>query len=1330
MTTEKLRQLIQQPEGVKLEFKQELYHIDHPDKNVRNMQWDEFIKDILALANGNVGTVHETGYLIIGIEDKTKRLYDVGDVDTKEFTQQLLAKLRSACHPNFPNIRCELVELEGVRVLILTIPPTPYVYETTRRLQTSPNTYYNEKSVFIRSGDSICLAGQEERTNILEEKQQLFSQHLTGSYNVQKYNSNVTFDNVSGGIHDSTIAGRDINLNINFNININFDKVIVSHPDTSSMILASEYQAEIDHSRGLLNNYKPQEALDYLEKLKNRIWSNAQPIVKYRILTNMGSAKLLQNHYQKAASQFIEALQYNPDDEKALCNVALGYLLLEQFEEVQTYTKKVLAKNPANSRAYSFLIQALPDTEKLEDIIAKVPESYRTTSEVAFAIGVVAHNRKQLVDTKQWLEIAIEHDQEEHPEQSGELGGVLLELAIQPESTLNGVQLTNEQKEQIQQAVELLDSALKRVTHAPQWKLRVGWLLNRGLAKLFLGDLEGAIRDTDHVLEVEPSNPEVIRRRAMLAYDSGDSEKAITLLKSILSVQEPLDAALLLAHILRSTQRASEAVAVLHDFLNTHPDIGLQEKARRELIKSYIALRDFEHARELSESIRTSHPDSILNLVAVARIAVFEGNRDEALSLLQEAKLYLTSSSPVQQQLELANAFYALKEFEDAARIYEYFVDPSLDTQLTFQLLMSYYEAGETNNALTVCRTLRQKYGILKHITDMEASIYEEIGDLLKAKQTAQEYLELFPEHFDMELLVAVVNSRIGNLEGLDHFLRSASYADVERLHWKFGIWLAYLYTERHHHRRAIEILFELRKKFPEQGIIHRNYIQSFTFLPESKDSNDWLLPTRVDVGTAVCLQRSSGESDWYFIVEHQDADILHKRFSSDHPIAQKLSGKKNGDEIVLKESVYSQETVKITEIKSKYIYALHESLDSYETLFPDIPGFLTIAGTDEEKTEKILKIVANHHKTYLDIEQWYNEGRFPLGAFADLIGRNVIDVWESLTNKPEVGIKCCYGTLEERNVALSLLEDTPKLIIDIIALLTLHHIQAADAIADVYGKLGIAQATVDLLQHVITMRKEMESEGFSTFGKEGDHFIMEEISAEQVQQKIAYLECLRKWVEDNCEVLPCHAALHIKRTRKKELEETIGKAFVDTILIASEPGRILYSDDERLRAFAKAEHNVDGVWTQVLLMNCVNNNLLEKKRYHEMVIKLVTSHYCYTTINAEILIEAAKQADWSPSERYTTVVEVLRGGSADEKSALRVGTNFLYELSNQPIWYQPVHRDAFMQSVFQALTTGRNPGRTLDKLETQVRRQSAFSPSAAREILSLIDVWRQTHII
>ena len=85
MDSEELGELLRQPEGLKLDFKSEFYKIDHPDNNVKKLHWDEFIKDILALANGNVGVAGQTAHLIIGVGDKlkadgTRDLYDVGDI--------------------------------------------------------------------------------------------------------------------------------------------------------------------------------------------------------------------------------------------------------------------------------------------------------------------------------------------------------------------------------------------------------------------------------------------------------------------------------------------------------------------------------------------------------------------------------------------------------------------------------------------------------------------------------------------------------------------------------------------------------------------------------------------------------------------------------------------------------------------------------------------------------------------------------------------------------------------------------------------------------------------------------------------------------------------------------------------------------------------------------------------------------------------------------------------------------------------------------------------------------------------------------------------------
>lgn len=180
MNSEKLKLLIRQPEGLKIDFKRKFYKISSEDytsvtnqqqvKNLIKKQWGEFIKDILSLANGNVNTVSQEGFLIIGVDDKTKSLHDIGAIDTAAIRQQLITKLEDHCKPAIPDITCELIKVEEKRILIFVIPPSPHLYETTRDIATK-DTVYHKNTVFIRRGEGIGPADQAERNAILSEKQ-------------------------------------------------------------------------------------------------------------------------------------------------------------------------------------------------------------------------------------------------------------------------------------------------------------------------------------------------------------------------------------------------------------------------------------------------------------------------------------------------------------------------------------------------------------------------------------------------------------------------------------------------------------------------------------------------------------------------------------------------------------------------------------------------------------------------------------------------------------------------------------------------------------------------------------------------------------------------------------------------------------------------------------------------------------------------------------------------------------------------------------------------------------------------------------------------------
>ncbi|MBI5302801.1 MAG: putative DNA binding domain-containing protein [Chloroflexi bacterium] len=165
MTPNELRKLLVQDEHPKLDFK-----IDCSP--ARDEEWNELIKDILALANGNVGFSHLPGYLVIGASDTRKldgsrELKDASHILLKK--KDLLAKINGACTPRLPNLESDWVTLDGAKILVITISPTPHLYETKTSLRV-PKRRFQEQTVFIRCGDEIQPATQQERDAILADK--------------------------------------------------------------------------------------------------------------------------------------------------------------------------------------------------------------------------------------------------------------------------------------------------------------------------------------------------------------------------------------------------------------------------------------------------------------------------------------------------------------------------------------------------------------------------------------------------------------------------------------------------------------------------------------------------------------------------------------------------------------------------------------------------------------------------------------------------------------------------------------------------------------------------------------------------------------------------------------------------------------------------------------------------------------------------------------------------------------------------------------------------------------------------------------------------------
>ncbi|GAA0717443.1 putative DNA binding domain-containing protein [Clostridium malenominatum] len=145
MDNKKLMSLIKRGEGRKVDFKQIL------DLELEGNR-KELAKDICALANSKGGR----GYLIIGVEDKTKNI--LGTDEGKYSEEQIQQIISSRCEPPIP-VSLEFVNIEDKKIGVINI------YDGPQR----PYQLRENGAFYIRRGSTTDTMRKEEIISALNE---------------------------------------------------------------------------------------------------------------------------------------------------------------------------------------------------------------------------------------------------------------------------------------------------------------------------------------------------------------------------------------------------------------------------------------------------------------------------------------------------------------------------------------------------------------------------------------------------------------------------------------------------------------------------------------------------------------------------------------------------------------------------------------------------------------------------------------------------------------------------------------------------------------------------------------------------------------------------------------------------------------------------------------------------------------------------------------------------------------------------------------------------------------------------------------------------------
>lgn len=193
MDIEKLKYLLTQNEGPKLDFKED-FNIDLHSKR------SELAKDIIALANSQGGR----GYLVYGVKDKTKK---IKGVDKEKFGEERIQQIISMTIDPPVSTRIEYFNLEGKDIVTIT------VFKSHKKPHQSRQT----GAFYIRRGSTTDIARIDEIATLFQKS------NLIGNEKLPLYNLDIevlNFELINQYLEKTSIRGQAHNLELLSDIGI------------------------------------------------------------------------------------------------------------------------------------------------------------------------------------------------------------------------------------------------------------------------------------------------------------------------------------------------------------------------------------------------------------------------------------------------------------------------------------------------------------------------------------------------------------------------------------------------------------------------------------------------------------------------------------------------------------------------------------------------------------------------------------------------------------------------------------------------------------------------------------------------------------------------------------------------------------------------------------------------------------------------------------------------------------------------------------------------------------------------------------------------------
>jgi len=1081
------------------------------------------------------------------------------------------------------------------------------------------------------------------------------------------------------------------------------------------------YHAKLDEAKRLLDRGKVKAAQSVAQAVREELGDQPHTNnLRFRIETNLGVCALALGDIQ-GARQHLSAAAAS-DATKALAWANLAQLALREgnTEQGLADSGKALDLDCSDVAVVATRLLVLHETGREQQFsqLSAENDAARNSTKCLAVVALQQYEQRRFAESEEILKSCLRNSN-----QGGlwELLGRTIFVPTQEKLRASRAlpwRMEETDRSRLKEAESAFTKAIELLRTTDYERELQAALVNRAGCRISLGNLAGALEDSSEAHQLDPTCIEAAHARVTAHILREEFSQALKILDAEPNLKNEPRMLIHAAYAYRNQEQFSDVVQVLepHWRATTTPDTF--ELIATLLAQAHRELGNIEKSRQLVTQVleKTGRSPQALLIGASHELAI--GENDRADELVSEA---LDSAGPDPAPAasdELGDILARLGRFSEAATAYERIFSGTPDDPVREKYVLCLYRSSRRSRAYKVARQIRLREGVVPAISEVEARLAAEIGELPDAAHIFTQLCSIKPVAATLRVVLVQLLYKMLDWEACKKDLQRISIDDD-------GLSPEDLLTVSRYRKlldlpTPLEFAYEAWRRGRNIPEVQLGYA-AFFFSEESRGNSALEPAETARADTTVTLARGK-ETREVTLVAESDAAPMQGEVSVKSKQGHRLLGVKKGDTVYWSETSLGSIGYQVADVQSKYVSAVRKVFQEFPFAFPDDQSLIPVEVPPGDPSLLLASIERRHQhaESVLDL---YRSRKATIAMLGKLLGMPLGEAWMRLSMMDNEKLLVSTGSQEEADEAGKALKETKGLVMDFTALLTAARLNILDKVSETYADIIVPQHVVDEVLNTLAEWK-LEPQGMYYWGKQNGYYVEHKGPPEYRKELSKLLETIVDFIKSKATIKGCPALLEYEPDTLGRLSEALGKPILASGTLAEQLSLPLWVDDLASRLATRNERQIDCVSTQCVLSDLLSRQAIAAPVYSSYVNQLLGWNYWFIRVRSEDLIVFLEEQNFAMTNGFLKRLQNLAGPECTLDSAIDVAAGMVMT-AHQRNWPLSII-DLLLDALIGVVVRGRDPRTSLSRLEQRFRAGLQTSSLIKDRILVSIVLWRK----